>query len=228
MKKILSIVLVALIIFHGHPAKAEEAKKESKEAPADCPTFKLGTNPVNPLREVDFDKECFVVLSEPSPCVKLTYKKGEETGVSHYARIPGGGTKVAVDKKTHLALWVLKCGNEIAAPRNWEPKGQLFCEKEPAPTSPPAAAVSTPAPANEELVKRLQQLETRVTDAEALKKECCPENKPATSKVEEKKPPKKSNAGWWVGGGLGAALVGVLIYSLTKKSKTTTVPPPHN
>ncbi len=104
--------------------------------------YEIGSNPMDSSRLPNPQTEAIVKLASDSPIVSMI---GGGGAVATGKRLKAGEL-VVVNKTTHVAKWVARCGNEITAPTGWIPEGPVMDLEGPVPATPtpPAAAAQAP------------------------------------------------------------------------------------
>lgn len=211
MRKGLAILLAISAVLYGSPLLAEEPVRHY---------FNIGVHPVDPDRQISWETECKVELTEPSPTVRLSFSKNGSLGESRPGNIRAG-YGVVVDKQTGFAKWVSLCGNDIVEPKNWVPVGRKTCGTQPVaasttsscdPSCGPAASPASEKPELPPSAMPKASAETEV-DAKAPAAQPAPTPTPAP-RVEE----KKGDGTFWkvMGGAVLGAGITLGICALTK------------
>lgn len=107
-------IVVAFFVFFCVSVFADQKK-------AIC---QLGQDPENPLRVIDWQKEC-IVKSAVMQQVKMSTGSGKIVDCTLPSLTP-----VVINKTTGVAEWILGCGNTIVEPNSWVPKGIKMCAPE--------------------------------------------------------------------------------------------------
>ncbi len=89
---------------------------------ADGEYYEIGSNPMDASRVPNPATDAIVKLASDSPVVSMIGGGGV---VATGKRLKAGELLV-VDKTTHVAKWVARCGNQIVAPKGWIPKGPVM------------------------------------------------------------------------------------------------------
>lgn len=112
------IVTLFMLVFLGMPlASSEPAEVQTKPTTARVSYFKLNTRPESPERQVNWQTELPIVLSEDSPRITI----GGANGTKSSGILPAG-VLVITDERTKTAKWVAICGNTVHT--DWVPKGK--------------------------------------------------------------------------------------------------------
>jgi hypothetical protein len=206
-------------LFLALPAVAAEDKatKKKDSAEPELHFFKLGVRPIDPSGEVNWEKECVVVLSAHSPKIRLQYKKADgSVGVSGWGNVKKD-VEVIVDGKTGYALRLRICGNGIVEPKDWMPVGEEFCKEDPPAPEPVTAAVPEQSQAVQLPTPALTPVPQPASASEPEKPldlnlpTPTPTPPPVKTGMEDNKKGKKSKTWLYV---LGGALAGGLAFAL--------------
>ncbi|MFA6495401.1 MAG: hypothetical protein WCV87_03570 [Candidatus Paceibacterota bacterium] len=84
--------------------------------------YDIGSNPMAADRPLNPDTEAVVKITADSPVLSMIGGGGK---VASGKKLKSGEI-VVVDKATHIAKWVWRCGNEIPYPTDWIPQGPVM------------------------------------------------------------------------------------------------------
>lgn len=207
MRKVLAFTLALTFALSGFPLRADEPVRHY---------FNIGVHPVDSSRQIDWETECRVELTEPSPPVKLSFLKNGALGETHLGNIRAGYS-VVTDKPTGFAKWVNLCGNDIMEPKNWIPVGRKECRDVQVPTAiPPLTSAAVP-PAG--YIQDVPKVEVAIAVVTSPVPTPIPTPTIMSSSEDKKdKKSKKKGSGVWkvVGGVVIGAAVALGVCALTK------------